>query len=281
VKPYAGYCYDTGSANTCNLRCGAPVLTCGPSNDNWEASLAPTFTSVGAFAFPIGSKDAALLQTVSGATNEAHLPMSEQPDEGLSSPAFGSGFHLPTPEELDTETEPESETPRLRRLGRYRIERLISSGGMANVYLALQDHPRRHVALKVVRPGAAARAALARFRREAELLGRLEHLELCRSHSFPPSNLGRIALGISKANPKSIYTLMSDSKELILYFMFSQDEGTSWEQVDFPDMTIGGKDFHACMGEQGSYNLNIAVDPTDSNTVYLSGVTLFKAIRKC
>ena len=36
-------------------------------NDNWPASLAATFASVGAFSFPAVSKDAALVQTMNGA----------------------------------------------------------------------------------------------------------------------------------------------------------------------------------------------------------------------
>jgi hypothetical protein len=35
-------------------------------NDNWPASLADTFTSVGAFSFSTGSADAALLQSIDG-----------------------------------------------------------------------------------------------------------------------------------------------------------------------------------------------------------------------
>jgi hypothetical protein len=37
------------------------------SNDNWDASLAGTFTSVGAFSFPNGSRDAALVRSINGA----------------------------------------------------------------------------------------------------------------------------------------------------------------------------------------------------------------------
>ena len=37
------------------------------SNDNWDAALVPTFASVGAFAFPAGSRDAGFVQSVSGA----------------------------------------------------------------------------------------------------------------------------------------------------------------------------------------------------------------------
>jgi hypothetical protein len=34
------------------------------TNDNWDASLTATFNSVGAFAFPSGSRDAALVLTL-------------------------------------------------------------------------------------------------------------------------------------------------------------------------------------------------------------------------
>jgi hypothetical protein len=36
------------------------------ANDDWDASLASRFTSVGAFAFPVGSRDAAFVQNVTG-----------------------------------------------------------------------------------------------------------------------------------------------------------------------------------------------------------------------
>jgi non-specific serine/threonine protein kinase/serine/threonine-protein kinase len=61
------------------------------------------------------------------------------------------------------------------RLGHYHIRRLIGSGGMGAVYEALQDHPRRIVALKVMRRGLASRSALRRFEYEAQMLGRLRH----------------------------------------------------------------------------------------------------------
>jgi hypothetical protein len=43
------------------------------TNQDWNASLTPTFASLGAFAFVTGSKDAAFLQTVSGPAT-AHAP---------------------------------------------------------------------------------------------------------------------------------------------------------------------------------------------------------------
>ena len=61
------------------------------------------------------------------------------------------------------------------RIGRYRIVRLIGEGGMGAVYEAEQDHPRRTVALKVIKPGLASPELLRRFAQEAQALGRLQH----------------------------------------------------------------------------------------------------------
>jgi eukaryotic-like serine/threonine-protein kinase len=61
------------------------------------------------------------------------------------------------------------------KIGRYRIERKIADGGMGTVYLAEQDHPRRQVALKVIRAGVITEELRRRFEVETELLGRLQH----------------------------------------------------------------------------------------------------------
>ncbi len=60
-------------------------------------------------------------------------------------------------------------------IGRYRILRRHGEGGMGTVYEAEQDHPRRTVALKVIRAGGATAEVLSRFRHEAEILARLQH----------------------------------------------------------------------------------------------------------
>ncbi len=62
-----------------------------------------------------------------------------------------------------------------RQLGRYTLLEHLGTGGMGVVYLAEQEHPRRRVALKVLKAGVADEAMLRRFEHEAELLGRLRH----------------------------------------------------------------------------------------------------------
>lgn len=62
-----------------------------------------------------------------------------------------------------------------RDLGDVLIGRLIAQGGMGRVYEARQRSPARTVAVKVMRPSRRSPSAMQRFRREAELLGRLRH----------------------------------------------------------------------------------------------------------
>jgi uncharacterized protein HemY/predicted Ser/Thr protein kinase len=66
------------------------------------------------------------------------------------------------------------------RVGRYRISRLVGQGGMGRVFEAQQDHPRRRVALKLIRATIEDEALVRRFEYEAQALGRLEHPGIAR-----------------------------------------------------------------------------------------------------
>ncbi len=66
------------------------------------------------------------------------------------------------------------------RIGNYRLIRQIAAGGMGIVYEAVQDAPRRTVALKLLRRGFRCEAAIRRFGRESEVLGRLSHAGVAR-----------------------------------------------------------------------------------------------------
>jgi serine/threonine protein kinase len=58
----------------------------------------------------------------------------------------------------------------------YRIESLISRGGMGEVYLAEQDAPRRKVALKLLSPELSLDAGFReRFARESEAAASIDH----------------------------------------------------------------------------------------------------------
>ena len=69
----------------------------------------------------------------------------------------------------------DSTRPRLPKIDRFTILEQIAEGGMGVVYRAEQDHPRRVVALKLIRPGLFRDEVLKRFQFEAELLARVQH----------------------------------------------------------------------------------------------------------
>src|SRR5215468_2983482 len=75
-------------------------------------------------------------------------------------------------------------------IARYRVVRLIGEGGMGAVYEAEQDHPRRTVALKVIKPGLTSAELLRRFERESQALGRLQHPGIAQIYEAGTANTG-------------------------------------------------------------------------------------------
>jgi len=71
------------------------------------------------------------------------------------------------------------------RLGQYRIEALLGQGGMGAVYLATDEMLGRQVAIKVLRDDSRDEGiAIERFRKEAQILSRLEHPHILRLYGF-------------------------------------------------------------------------------------------------
>jgi tetratricopeptide (TPR) repeat protein/predicted Ser/Thr protein kinase len=100
-------------------------------------------------------------------------PVRPEADEATSLlPTFGQGS---LPDKID----------------RYHILELIGSGGMGDVYLAEQRNPRRTVALKVIRGGLGGKERLARFEREAHVLGRLHHPGIAQVYDAGTSESGQ------------------------------------------------------------------------------------------
>lgn len=75
-------------------------------------------------------------------------------------------------------------------LGHYRLVRIVGKGGMGVVYEAEQDHPKRIVALKVIKPGLVTPELLRRFERESEVLARLHHPAIAQVHDVGASDTG-------------------------------------------------------------------------------------------
>ncbi len=93
---------------------------------------------------------------------------------------------------MSNEPQPASALPPARRLlepgdqvGRFRVESLLGSGGMGEVYLAWDPTLERNVALKALRVGGEREAgAPERFRREALALAQLNHPNVCQIHDW-------------------------------------------------------------------------------------------------
>jgi tetratricopeptide (TPR) repeat protein/predicted Ser/Thr protein kinase len=75
-------------------------------------------------------------------------------------------------------------------VGRYRILRVVGEGGMGVVYEAEQDHPRRLVALKVIKPGFAGSEMLRRFDRESRALARMHHVGIAQIYEAGTAETG-------------------------------------------------------------------------------------------
>jgi serine/threonine protein kinase/Tfp pilus assembly protein PilF len=79
-----------------------------------------------------------------------------------------------------------------QKIAHFRIVQTLGEGSMGIVYLAEEDHPRRVVALKVLRSWEFSPARLRRFHREIDLLARLQHPGIARVYQ---AGLGDIQTG--------------------------------------------------------------------------------------
>ncbi|MFT7537725.1 MAG: hypothetical protein ACI85K_003686, partial [Hyphomicrobiaceae bacterium] len=77
------------------------------------------------------------------------------------------------------------------KIGDYTILRQIGQGGMGVVYEGTQQSPRRAVAIKLLHPIHATEDRMRRFRREAELLGRLQHPSIAQIYEASSYDVGR------------------------------------------------------------------------------------------
>ena len=90
-------------------------------------------------------------------------------DDSLEDPSFGGMI-----EELDVDP---LSPPICKRIGKYAITRLIGQGGMGAVYLGERDDKefRQKVAIKLISPIFTDKANSANFRRERQILAKLNH----------------------------------------------------------------------------------------------------------
>ncbi len=93
----------------------------------------------------------------------------------LADDARAEGFLEPPPLPTPADHDAEARWLEGRRIGRYALVRRVGIGGMGTVYEAVQERPRRRVAVKLLRTGVVTPQVLRRFELESEILGRLRH----------------------------------------------------------------------------------------------------------
>jgi serine/threonine protein kinase len=87
------------------------------------------------------------------------------------------------------------------QLGRYRLQQQLGSGGMGEVYLAVDTHINRQVAVKIIRSGATAypneestREAARLFQREMRAIAVLDHPNILPLYDYGEEIMGRTTL---------------------------------------------------------------------------------------
>ena len=109
---------------------------------------------------------------------DALLDADEQPSELFDGPSDAAAWFRSAV--TDRVQGDEEGRPAPARIGTYRIVRTLGRGGMGTVYEAIQDQPRRAVALKLLHASSVSPRIARRFVREAEFLARLNHPNIAR-----------------------------------------------------------------------------------------------------
>ena len=109
--------------------------------------------------------------------------------------------------------EREAAPDRRQQLGPYRLEKQIGRGAMAEVYLAVDERTGERRALKVLRgsAGAAASRSEARFRREAQTLGKLHHPAIVTVHEIGEAG-GRLYIAMDYVAGRTLGALIADER---------------------------------------------------------------------
>jgi photosystem II stability/assembly factor-like uncharacterized protein len=87
---------------------------------------------------------------------------------------------------------------------------------------------------------------------------------------FPGTDLSRIALAISPSSPEKLYAFVSDGSDSVKGVYTTASRGDSWKPVSLSGATVQ---------VAGAYDLDIAVEPSTPDVIFLSGVSLYRGIR--
>ena len=93
----------------------------------------------------------------------------------------------------------------------------------------------------------------------------------------PSSGVSRLAITVSEANQDVVYILAGSSANQGFYgFYRSLDSGLTFTQMASSPNLLGWSENGSDSGGQAWYDLAVAADPNDANTVYVGGVNVWK-----
>ena len=91
--------------------------------------------------------------------------------------------------------------------------------------------------------------------------------------SVDVNSIGRVEVAMSKATPGVVWALVGDRSTSGFLGLFKFDEATStWTQLAANGITA------SAFGTQQTYDLVLAVDPTDPQRIYVAGVRAFRSL---
>jgi photosystem II stability/assembly factor-like uncharacterized protein len=85
---------------------------------------------------------------------------------------------------------------------------------------------------------------------------------------LPTTDLGRIAIAVSPTSPQTLYAMLADLDNFMGLYV-STNGGAKWSPIS---------EAAGVVVAWGPYTLNVAVDISTPNVVYLSGLSLYKAV---
>ncbi|MEO7084010.1 MAG: dockerin type I domain-containing protein [Gemmatimonadaceae bacterium] len=94
--------------------------------------------------------------------------------------------------------------------------------------------------------------------------------------SVAASNIGRIELAVTPADPEAVFVLVSDGSNSKLAGVYRWDNtAAAWTQLAAAGLYTGSN--RGNFGNQGFYDLAIAVDPRNAKNIYVGGQRAFRS----
>lgn len=152
----------------------------------------------------------------------APAPVADSPAAELTLPESPERSYVDFARGTPDSDEPDGqsiavEPPILRERGavRFRLSKRLGRGGMAEVYGARELASGRRCAIKIIRPASADKPRTrARFRREAELMQRVQHPNVARCEGLHEADDGTLYMVLEYVEGQTLKSLMRSSGEL-------------------------------------------------------------------